>query len=434
MQFSAMTVKQLKLELDARGLSSSGSKNVLLERLDAHQRLAVAKTDHDREGLGNKGTKRKVSANDRLDEDSARRRTRSRSESCERSVLEAVGRDGKRTLERVEEGQVKDDVATTATATFTAATIATTTAATTTTFTATTTTFTAAAATATATAATAEEEEEEEEKKTAKIEKMQKQKLLMQKQKLLAEKMKQMKKQKQEEERQQQQEEEEQRRRPSSITATTTTTTQPAISIISAKEAIERARETAARLAAQKPVALDNTNKKFEKTGPAPVLRVNEKGQEVDEHGKVIVRAKDFSAATKVNEKQKMREAFLQAEREVALEEMRMRGDLGKNGYNDDEYDDSMIDPEMAKVVGKGRRDRKESFKVQFRFICFFPIFLRLCGSRFYSLFCFNKQLARAYVSKAHSLISLYNRDLKEFLSLRNRIEDWTAGNALDLR
>ena len=428
-----MTVKQLKLELDARGLSSSGSKNVLLERLDAHQRLAVAKTDHDREGLGNKGTKRKVSANDRLDEDSARRRTRSRSESCERSVLEAVGRDGKRTLERVEEGQVKDDVATTATATFTAATIATTTAATTTTFTATTTTFTAAAATATATAATAEEEEEEEEKKTAKIEKMQKQKLLMQKQKLLAEKMKQMKKQKQEEERQQQ-EEEEQRRRPSSITATTTTTTQPAISIISAKEAIERARETAARLAAQKPVALDNTNKKFEKTGPAPVLRVNEKGQEVDEHGKVIVRAKDFSAATKVNEKQKMREAFLQAEREVALEEMRMRGDLGKNGYNDDEYDDSMIDPEMAKVVGKGRRDRKESFKVQFRFICFFPIFLRLCGSRFYSLFCFNKQLARAYVSKAHSLISLYNRDLKEFLSLRNRIEDWTAGNALDLR
>ena len=429
-----MTVKQLKLELDARGLSSSGSKNVLLERLDAHQRLAVAKTDHDREGLGNKGTKRKVSANDRLDEDSARRRTRSRSESCERSVLEAVGRDGKRTLERVEEGQVKDDVATTATATFTAATIATTTAATTTTFTATTTTFTAAAATATATAATAEEEEEEEEKKTAKIEKMQKQKLLMQKQKLLAEKMKQMKKQKQEEERQQQQEEEEQRRRPSSITATTTTTTQPAISIISAKEAIERARETAARLAAQKPVALDNTNKKFEKTGPAPVLRVNEKGQEVDEHGKVIVRAKDFSAATKVNEKQKMREAFLQAEREVALEEMRMRGDLGKNGYNDDEYDDSMIDPEMAKVVGKGRRDRKESFKVQFRFICFFPIFLRLCGSRFYSLFCFNKQLARAYVSKAHSLISLYNRDLKEFLSLRNRIEDWTAGNALDLR
>jgi len=430
MQFSAMTVKQLKLELDARGLSSSGSKNVLLERLDDHQKLAVAKTDYDREGL--KGTKRKVSANDRLDEDSARRRTRSRSESCERSVLEAVGRDGKRTLERFEEGQVKDDVATTATATFTAATIATTTAATTTTFTATTTTFTAAAATATATAATAEEEEEEE-KKTAKIEKMQKQKLLMQKQKLLAEKMKQMKKQKQGEERQQQEEEEE-RRRPSSITATTTTTTQPAISIISAKEAIERARETAARLAAQKPVALDNTNKKFEKTGPAPVLRVNEKGQEVDEHGKVIVRAKDFSAATKVNEKQKMREAFLQAEREVALEEMRMRGDLGKNGYNDDEYDDSMIDPEMAKVVGKGRRDRKESFKVKFRFICFFPIFLRLCGSRFYSLFCFNKQLARAYVSKPHSLISLYNRDLKEFLSLRNRIEDWTAGNALDLR
>jgi len=432
MQFSAMTVKQLKLELDARGLSSSGSKNVLLERLDAHQRLAVAKTDHDREGLGNKGTKRKVSANDRLDEDSARRRTRSRSESCERSVLEAVGRDGKRTLERVEEGQVKDDVATTATATFTAATIATI-ATIATTAAATATAFTAATATATATATAAAAEEEEEEKKTAKIEKMQKQKLLMQKQKLLAEKMKQMKKQKQGEERQQQEEEEE-RRRPSSITATTTTTTQPAISIISAKEAIERARETAARLAAQKPVALDNTNKKFEKTGPAPVLRVNEKGQEVDEHGKVIVRAKDFSAATKVNEKQKMREAFLQAEREVALEEMRMRGDLGKNGYNDDEYDDSMIDPEMAKVVGKGRRDRKESFKVKFRFICFFPIFLRLCGSRFYSLFCFNKQLARAYVSKAHSLISLYNRDLKEFLSLRNRIEDWTAGNALDLR
>ena len=135
---------------------------------------------------------------------------------------------------------------------------------------------------------------------------------------------------------------------------------------ISAQRAIEKARETAARLAAlqhqQKKNTKTSTEAKFEKTGPAPVLRVNEKGQEVDENGKVIVRAKDHTATTKVNEKQKMREAFLQAEREVAMEEMRRRGDTAAGGKKDEVTKEDMIDPEIA--VKQKHNRKKPSLQV----------------------------------------------------------------------
>ena len=156
---------------------------------------------------------------------------------------------------------------------------------------------------------------------------------------------------------------------------TTTTTT----STSAAQHAIEKARETAARLAALQHQQKKNrtaTEGKFEKTGPAPVLRVNEKGQEVDENGKVIVRAKDYTATTKVNEKQKMREAFLQAEREVAMEEMRRRGDAA-GGKRVETTKEDMIDPEIAV---KQKHNRKKP----------------------------SLQVSRVYSSHAHSFFSLF--------------------------
>ena len=190
-------------------------------------------------------------------------------------------------------------------------------------------------------------------KAAAMKEKMQKAKELMKKQKALAEKMK-MKKM-------------EAAGAGATTTTTTTTTTTSAArrpSTSAAQHAIEKARETAARLAALQHQQKKNrtaTEGKFEKTGPAPVLRVNEKGQEVDENGKVIVRAKDYTATTKVNEKQKMREAFLQAEREVAMEEMRRRGDAA-GGKREQTTKEDMIDPEIA--VKQKHNRKKPSLQV----------------------------------------------------------------------
>jgi hypothetical protein len=190
-------------------------------------------------------------------------------------------------------------------------------------------------------------------KAAAMKEKMQKAKELMKKQKALAEKMK-MKKM-------------EAAGAGATTTTTTTTTTTSAArrpSTSAAQHAIEKARETAARLAALQHQQKKNrtaTEGKFEKTGPAPVLRVNEKGQEVDENGKVIVRAKDYTATTKVNEKQKMREAFLQAEREVAMEEMRRRGDTA-GGKREQTTKEDMIDPEIA--VKQKHNRKKPSLQV----------------------------------------------------------------------
>ena len=82
----------------------------------------------------------------------------------------------------------------------------------------------------------------------------------------------------------------------------------------------------------------------------------------MDENGKVIVRAKDYSATTKVNEKQKMREAFLQAEREVAMEEMRRRGDTAAGGKKDEGTKEDMIDPEIA--VKQKHNRKKPSLQV----------------------------------------------------------------------
>ena len=184
-------------------------------------------------------------------------------------------------------------------------------------------------------------------KAAAMKEKMQKAKELMKKQKALAEKMK-MKKME----------------AAGAGAKTTTTTTTTTTSTSAAQHAIEKARETAARLAALQHQQKKNrtaTEGKFEKTGPAPVLRVNEKGQEVDENGKVIVRAKDYTATTKVNEKQKMREAFLQAEREVAMEEMRRRGDAA-GGKREQTTKEDMIDPEIA--VKQKHNRKKPSLQV----------------------------------------------------------------------
>ena len=158
---------------------------------------------------------------------------------------------------------------------------------------------------------------------------------------------------------------------------------------ISAQQAIEKARETVARLAALQHQRKKNkqsnqsiTESKFEKTGPAPVLRVNEKGQEVDENGKVIVRAKDYTATTKVNEKQKMRQAFLQAEREVAMEEMRRRGDLA-GGKKEEQTKEDMIDPEISVKQKHNRKKsslqvrRRRSFFLSFSFSSFRTLYMQ---------------------------------------------------------
>ena len=217
-------------------------------------------------------------------------------------------------------------------------------------------------------------------------EKMQKAKELMKKQKALAEKMKKKKTER---------EDKGDGEAPPPMTTTTTTTTtttrttrtmQPPIS---AQQAIEKARETAARLAALQHQRKKNkqsnqsiTESKFEKTGPAPVLRVNEKGQEVDENGKVIVRAKDYTATTKVNEKQKMRQAFLQAEREVAMEEMRRRGDLA-GGKKEEQTKEDMIDPEISVKQKHNRKKsslqvrRRRSFFLSFSFSSFRTLYMQ---------------------------------------------------------
>ncbi|CAL6385733.1 unnamed protein product [Bathycoccus prasinos] len=105
--------------------------------------------------------------------------------------------------------------------------------------------------------------------------------------------------------------------------------------LISAQRAIDKARETAARLAAlqhqQKKNTKTSTEAKFEKTGPAPVLRVNEKGQEVDENGKIIVRAKDYTATTKWRWKRCDDEAI-----------------QPPAGKKDEVTKEDMIDPEIA--------------------------------------------------------------------------------------
>ena len=124
----------------------------------------------------------------------------------------------------------------------------------------------------------------------------------------------------------------------------------------------------------------------------------------MDENGKVIVRAKDYTATTKVNEKKKMRQAFLQAEREVAMEEMRRRGDLA-GGKKEEQTKEDMIDPEIS--VKQKHNRKKSSLQVRRR-RSFFSL------SRFL--------LFERFTCKAHSRISLiYFRDLKEFLPLRDR-------------
>ena len=210
-------------------------------------------------------------------------------------------------------------------------------------------------------------------------EKMQKAKELMKKQKALAEKMKKKKTERRDEG-------DGEAPPPMTTTTRTTRTMQPPIS---AEQAIEKARETAARLAALQHQHKKNkqsnqsiTESKFEKTGPAPVLRVNEKGQEVDENGKVIVRAKDYTATTKVNEKQKMRQAFLQAEREVAMEEMRRRGDLA-GGKKEEQTKEDMIDPEISVKQKHNRKKsslqvrRRRSFFLSFSFSSFRTLYMQ---------------------------------------------------------
>ena len=211
-------------------------------------------------------------------------------------------------------------------------------------------------------------------------EKMQKAKELMKKQKALAEKMKKKKTER---------EDKGDGEAPPPMTTTTTRTTRTMQPPISAQQAIEKARETAARLAALQHQHKKNkqsnqsiTESKFEKTGPAPVLRVNEKGQEVDENGKVIVRAKDYTATTKVNEKQKMRQAFLQAEREVAMEEMRRRGDLA-GGKKEEQTKEDMIDPEISVKQKHNRKKsslqvrRRRSFFLSFSFSSFRTLYMQ---------------------------------------------------------
>ena len=210
-------------------------------------------------------------------------------------------------------------------------------------------------------------------------EKMQKAKELMKKQKALAEKMKKKKTERGDKG-------DGEAPPPMTTTTRTTRTMQPPIS---AQQAIEKARETAARLAALQHQHKKNkqsnqsiTESKFEKTGPAPVLRVNEKGQEVDENGKVIVRAKDYTATTKVNEKQKMRQAFLQAEREVAMEEMRRRGDLA-GGKKEEQTKEDMIDPEISVKQKHNRKKsslqvrRRRSFFLSFSFSSFRTLYMQ---------------------------------------------------------
>ncbi len=211
-------------------------------------------------------------------------------------------------------------------------------------------------------------------------EKMQKAKELMKKQKALAEKMKKKKTERGDKG---------DGEAPPPMTTTTTRTTRTMQPPISAQQAIEKARETAARLAALQHQHKKNkqsnqsiTESKFEKTGPAPVLRVNEKGQEVDENGKVIVRAKDYTATTKVNEKQKMRQAFLQAEREVAMEEMRRRGDLA-GGKKEEHTKEDMIDPEISVKQKHNRKKsslqvrRRRSFFLSFSFSSFRTLYMQ---------------------------------------------------------
>jgi hypothetical protein len=339
MNSTSLTVQELKKALKKRGLSERGLKKELVERLDA----AVSREEEggeEEETNRKRGTKRKNDdGEEEEEEDEKRRKTsapalpvlrrgRSRSKSVEpppaASEEEALKKNNdakpplsSSALEKIDE----------------------------------------------------EGGEEEKKKNTTKAaamkEKMQKAKELMKKQKALAEKMK-MKKME----------------AAGAGAKTTTTTTSAAArqpSTSAAQHAIEKARETAARLAALQHQQKKNrtaTEGKFEKTGPAPVLRVNEKGQEVDENGKVIVRAKDYTATTKVNEKQKMREAFLQAEREVAMEEMRRRGDAA-GGKRVETTKEDMIDPEIAV---KQKHNRKKP----------------------------SLQVSRVYSSHAHSFFSLF--------------------------
>ena len=321
MNSTSLTVQELKKALKKRGLSERGLKRELVERLDA----AVSREEE--ETNRKRGTKRKNDDDGEEEEEEKRRKTsappapppvlrrgRSRSKSVEPPPAAASEEEALK-----KNNDAKPPLSSSASEKI-------------------------------------DEEEGEEEKKkkntttnkaAAMKEKMQKAKELMKKQKALAEKMK-MKKME----------------AAGAGAKTTTTTTTTTTSTSAAQHAIEKARETAARLAALQHQQKKNrtaTEGKFEKTGPAPVLRVNEKGQEVDENGKVIVRAKDYTATTKVNEKQKMREAFLQAEREVAMEEMRRRGDAA-GGKREQTTKEDMIDPEIA--VKQKHNRKKPSLQV----------------------------------------------------------------------
>jgi len=336
MNSTSLTVQELKKALKKRGLSERGLKRELVERLDA----AVSREEE--ETNRKRGTKRKNDDDGEEEEEEKRRKTsappapppvlrrgRSRSKSVEPPPAAASEEEALK-----KNNDAKPPLSSSASEKI-------------------------------------DEEEGEEEKKkkntttnkaAAMKEKMQKAKELMKKQKALAEKMK-MKKME----------------AAGAGAKTTTTTTTTTTSTSAAQHAIEKARETAARLAALQHQQKKNrtaTEGKFEKTGPAPVLRVNEKGQEVDENGKVIVRAKDYTATTKVNEKQKMREAFLQAEREVAMEEMRRRGDAA-GGKRVETTKEDMIDPEIAV---KQKHNRKKP----------------------------SLQVSRVYASRAHSFFSLF--------------------------
>ena len=341
MNSTSLTVQELKKALKKRGLSERGLKKELVERLDA----AVSR-EEEREGEGEeeetnrkRGTKRKNDDGEEEEEEDEKRRKTSALPAPAAPVLRR-GRSRSKSVEpppaASEEAKKNND---------------------------------AKPPLSSSALEKIDEEGGEEEKKknttnnkaAAMKEKMQKAKELMKKQKALAEKMK-MKKM--------------EAAGAGAKTTTTTTTT----STSAAQHAIEKARETAARLAALQHQQKKNrtaTEGKFEKTGPAPVLRVNDKGQEVDENGKVIVRAKDYTATTKVNEKQKMREAFLQAEREVAMEEMRRRGDAA-GGKRVETTKEDMIDPEIA--VKQKHNRKKPSLQVSrvysSRALSFFSLFV----------------------------------------------------------